>query len=288
MTMMLTTAGRAMAASVCLFWCCAGHALGQDLLANQGPLSSMPGAHETGADLVWGVPRGASVGVSGYATLDHRLAERIEVGAATIEAVVVYGYQQGAVDGPSIDFLGVELWDGQPGQPGSSRVAGDITQNALDGAEFSGTYAALHGVSFATDRPVYALTASDLGWSVDAGEYWLVWSLGGTLDGGPYSPYLGDSDEPMAGEALQLVLGSWRPARNRTEDGVQVALPYEVYGSTACAADCDGDGVLTVFDFLCFQNAFSAGETTADCDGDGVLTASDYACFQALFMGGCS
>jgi hypothetical protein len=25
------------------------------------------------------------------------------------------------------------------------------------------------------------------------------------------------------------------------------------------AADCDGDTELTLFDFLCFQNAFSAG-----------------------------
>ena len=24
-------------------------------------------------------------------------------------------------------------------------------------------------------------------------------------------------------------------------------------------ADCDGDGTLTFFDFLCFQNAFAAG-----------------------------
>jgi hypothetical protein len=29
--------------------------------------------------------------------------------------------------------------------------------------------------------------------------------------------------------------------------------------STSCPADCDGDGELTFFDFLCFQNQFSAG-----------------------------
>ncbi len=262
-------------------------AAADELLASNGPLSSTPAAHETGADLVWAVPQGAAAGVSAYATLDYRLAERFEVSASSIDSVVVYGYQQGAIAGPTIDFLGVELWDGQPGQPGSTRVSGDVSTNGLDSAEFTNTYVALHGVSFTTDRPVYALTAANLGWSVGAGEYWLVWSMGGSIDGGPYSPYLGDDADPTDGNALQLVLGSWRPANNRTEDGVQVSLPFEVYGATACAADCDGDGSLTIFDFLCFQNAYSAGESSADCDGDGSVTSDDFTCFQASFMAGC-
>ncbi|MGD1916405.1 MAG: GC-type dockerin domain-anchored protein [Phycisphaerales bacterium] len=279
--------GRLAGAVTALFGCVAGSAAGQDLLAGNGPLSSMPAAHETGADLIWAVPEGASAGVSAYSTLEYRLAERVEVSASTIESVVVYGYQQGAIAGPTIDFLGVELWAGQPGQPGSTRVAGDISANALSSAEFADAYVALHGVSFTTDRPVYALTAGDLDWSVQAGEYWLVWSMGGSLDGGPYSPYLGDETAPAAGSALQRVLGSWRQARNRTEGGLQVSLPFEVYGSTACVADCDGDGALTIFDFLCFQNAYSEGEASADCDGDGSVTAADFNCFQASFMAGC-
>ncbi|MFI4881959.1 MAG: hypothetical protein ACIAQU_05175, partial [Phycisphaerales bacterium JB064] len=40
----------------------------------------------------------------------------------------------------------------------------------------------------------------------------------------------------------------------------------------ACRADLDGDGALTIFDFLAFQNAFDAGEAIADFDGDGELT----------------
>ena len=279
--------GRLAVAVTALFGCVAGSAAAQDLLAGNAPLSSMPAAHETGADLIWAVPEGASAGVSAYPALEYRLAERFEVPASTIESIVVYGYQQGAIAGPTIDFLGIELWDGQPGLPESTRVAGDITANALDSAEFADTFVALHGVSFTTDRPVYALTAGDLGWSVGAGEYWLVWSMGGSLDGGPYSPYLGNEAEPTDGAAMQRVLGTWRQALNRTEDGVQVSLPFEVYGSTACVADCDGDGSLTIFDFLCYQNAFAAGETSADCDGDGSLTAADYACFQATFMAGC-
>lgn len=56
---------------------------------------------------------------------------------------------------------------------------------------------------------------------------------------------------------------------------------------SACAADCDGDGSLTLFDFLCFQNNFALGSDAADCDGDGSLTLFDFLCFQNAFATGC-
>ena len=56
---------------------------------------------------------------------------------------------------------------------------------------------------------------------------------------------------------------------------------------TACAADFDGDGELTLFDFLAFQNAFDAGDASADFDGDGSLTLFDFLAFQNAFDAGC-
>ena len=56
---------------------------------------------------------------------------------------------------------------------------------------------------------------------------------------------------------------------------------------TACRADIDGDGVLTIFDFLAFQNLFDAGDLRADFDGDGVLTLFDFLAFQNEFDAGC-
>jgi endonuclease/exonuclease/phosphatase family metal-dependent hydrolase len=55
----------------------------------------------------------------------------------------------------------------------------------------------------------------------------------------------------------------------------------------ACPADLDGDGSLTVFDFLAFQNLFDAGDPTADFDGDGSLTLFDFLAFQNAFDAGC-
>jgi ketosteroid isomerase-like protein len=57
--------------------------------------------------------------------------------------------------------------------------------------------------------------------------------------------------------------------------------------SSGCYADCDESGELDFFDFLCFQDAFAAGEPYADCDGSGELDFFDFLCFQDEFAAGC-
>ncbi|NRA56778.1 MAG: hypothetical protein HRU13_01480 [Phycisphaerales bacterium] len=54
-----------------------------------------------------------------------------------------------------------------------------------------------------------------------------------------------------------------------------------------CRADIDGDGSLTIFDFLAFQNLFDAGDPAADFDGDGQFTLFDFLEFQNEFDAGC-
>ncbi|GIW74657.1 MAG: hypothetical protein KatS3mg103_1179 [Phycisphaerales bacterium] len=54
-----------------------------------------------------------------------------------------------------------------------------------------------------------------------------------------------------------------------------------------CRVDLDGDGSLSIFDFLTFQNLFDAGDLRADFDGDGVLTIFDFLTFQNEFDAGC-
>jgi len=56
---------------------------------------------------------------------------------------------------------------------------------------------------------------------------------------------------------------------------------------TACRADCDDNGRLDIFDFLCFQNLFASGDPAADFDGDGRLTIFDFLAFQNEFSQGC-
>ena len=55
----------------------------------------------------------------------------------------------------------------------------------------------------------------------------------------------------------------------------------------ACYPDCDNNATLDFFDFLCFQNAFSASQSYADCDNNSVFDFFDFLCFQNAFAAGC-
>ena len=56
---------------------------------------------------------------------------------------------------------------------------------------------------------------------------------------------------------------------------------------TDCLADLDGDGALTVFDFIAMQNFFTDASPVADLDADGDLTLFDFLAFQNAFALGC-
>jgi hypothetical protein len=69
-------------------------------------------------------------------------------------------------------------------------------------------------------------------------------------------------------------------------DGVKIS--GEVADCTPkCYADCDGDGSLSIDDFICFQTFFALQDPYADCDGDGSLSIDDFICFQTFFAIGC-
>ncbi|UYV11299.1 MAG: hypothetical protein NCW75_08275 [Phycisphaera sp.] len=77
--------------------------------------------------------------------------------------------------------------------------------------------------------------------------------------------------------------GEWQPGGT----GATVGIVIEGNPDTGCRADLDGDGELTIFDFLAYQNLFDAGDPVADFDGDGDLTIFDFLAFQNEFDAGC-
>ncbi|MFG0284868.1 MAG: GC-type dockerin domain-anchored protein [Phycisphaerales bacterium JB039] len=105
------------------------------------------------------------------------------------------------------------------------------------------------------------------------------WSpLGAGISGG----FVADSTVYADGAGRALYLGG-----DFSSAGGSSVNYIAKWSCDTCPADCDGDDELTFFDFLCFQNAFSAGDPAADCDGDGELTFFDFLCFQNAFSAGC-
>ena len=70
-------------------------------------------------------------------------------------------------------------------------------------------------------------------------------------------------------------------------DLVAAQLGWIPKPGASCRADIDGDGALTLFDFLEFQNLFAMGDLRADFDDDGALTLFDFLEFQNQFALGC-
>ncbi|MFI4917812.1 MAG: GC-type dockerin domain-anchored protein [Phycisphaerales bacterium JB060] len=78
--------------------------------------------------------------------------------------------------------------------------------------------------------------------------------------------------------------GNWQPGGS----GAVVGILVEGQPDLPCRPDLDGDGQLTIFDFLAFQNLFDAGDLQADFDGDRDLTIFDFLAFQNEFDTGCA
>lgn len=77
------------------------------------------------------------------------------------------------------------------------------------------------------------------------------------------------------------------PDDSETEAAIDAFRVVGLNCQTKCYADCDRDGSLTLFDFLCFVGAFNSFQIYADCDHDSTFTLFDFLCFVAEFNAGC-
>ncbi|MEQ8845891.1 MAG: serine hydrolase domain-containing protein [Phycisphaerales bacterium] len=91
--------------------------------------------------------------------------------------------------------------------------------------------------------------------------------------------------EPILGGVF-MVEGSY--AQQAVETQAMQALALDARLACApCAPDLDGDGVLTIFDFLRFQVLFAVGAQAGDYDRNGDLDVFDFLAFQNAFDAGC-
>ncbi len=147
------------------------------------------------------------------------------------------------------------------------------------------------------DRALEVVTI-DVAGTVDAGNALIVeinqpnlQDLSGGLTGDVFFPGANSFGENAPSYISSTGCGTPAPTAYATIGFPDVHLIIIANGETGaagCRADIDGDGVLTIFDFLGFQNAFDAGDlSVADFDGDGVLTIFDFLTFQNEFDAGC-
>ncbi len=190
----------------------------------------------------------AILGFGHQQSAGNRVADDFAIGDAfwTVDSIDFFAYQTGgSATGSSMNFLSLRIWNGRPGDSGSSVVWGDTTTNVLSSSTFAGIYrtaSSTHpaglGIPPDTTRPVYRNSANLGGVVLTAGTYWLDWQTGGSLSSGPWAPALVASGRGIAGfngrQFLQAAT-SWQdaedPGNPPTAGAVVQDFPFIVYGS---------------------------------------------------------
>jgi len=91
-------------------------------------------------------------------------------------------------------------------------------------------------------------------------------------------------DENVTNDAGQIAYDLWQQF-GKSEPVLMREASID-FGAP-CIADCNADGKLDIFDFVCFQTTFLDGDLAADCNADGELDIFDFVCFQPAFNAGC-
>jgi hypothetical protein len=164
-----------------------------------------------------------------------------------------------------------------------------------------------------TLRPYDPITAGDFGWSVSL-EADLM-AIGAPTTTGPdnFTPAFGAlylflrdggtwsqrakmfASDAAAHDTLGVSVAMGRGAlvagapRDDTPAGEDAGSAYffALNCEAPCYGDFDGNGQLSLFDFLDFVNSFNAQDHDADCDQDGDFLLFDFLCFVNAFNAGC-
>jgi hypothetical protein len=109
-------------------------------------------------------------------------------------------------------------------------------------------------------------------------------------NGNPFKPSLvTDVDGCQGGlNPLFAIPGGWKDLCSFGASGdFVIRVVVEPMGQPVCEADCDGNGLLNVLDFVCFQGEWQSQTEAGDCDGNGMYNILDFVCFQGAFVKGC-
>ena len=194
---------------------------------DNGPHINMPGTPDL--SLLESVTLGmTSLGGNISKNAGFSIADDFELVAQTeITSISVYAYQTGAT-GTTINAMYVTIWDGDP-SGGGSVVWGDQTTNVFGSVENSGAYRVSETTMSDRTRLLQKVNANISGLTLDAGTYWVEYSLGGTASSGPWQPPVAILGESTTGDAIQKVSTGWQPWMD-TGTNTPQGLPFQIEG----------------------------------------------------------
>ncbi len=168
-----------------------------------------PGAMANGADASWIKGSQSTWGPNANNGGGYMLADQFTLSAATtISEIEVYGYQTGSSTTSTFTGLYAQIYNGSP-MSGGTAVWGSMTDNIMTATAFTNCYRGSDGETNATTRPIMSITAGNLNIDLEAGTYYLVYSLAGSGSSGPWGaphcePAIGNT-----GNGLQYTSTGW-------------------------------------------------------------------------------
>ncbi len=205
------------------------------LLHDNGPIVTHPGGGADGAD-VSVLQTNLEMDTFGFGhqiAAGNRIADDFTIsdpGGWQVETVTFLAYQSGSgLDSP-ITGIYLQIWDGRPGDTGSSVVFGDLVTDRMDYSLWSGIYRTRHDQMANTLRPVMSAVAV-VDRHLPPGTYWLDWSLAGSgAITGPWAPPITILGQTTTGNARQFTGGAWSDARDGGTNTPQ-GFPFVIRGT---------------------------------------------------------
>jgi hypothetical protein len=223
-----------------------------------------------------------------------------------LDSVSLFAYQSAAVVNP-FSGVNIRVWNGRPGDAGSTVVFGDTTTNRMTAATAINMYRAFN----TTVAPPTTPDGTKQIWRLDVnlnhlflapGHYWLDWQVTTVAAGGEaYCPpvTLAGARTQNGWNARQLGTGlAWGDlmdgGKPSTGSDVAMDLPFVISGfagNQPCSNDFNGDGDIgTDADieafFACLAGSCCATCAPADFNGDGdVGTDADIESFFRVLAG---
>lgn len=208
-----------------------------DVLYDNGPLVNVPGGGGGGADASRVQDVTLLLVANGFNHLlstGWRVADDFTIPAGqswTINSATFFAYQPNSTTTSTINHVNVRIWDGPPGQGGSTVVYGDTTTNRLAATTWSNVYRDQESAPGAIFRPVMADTATIVT-TLGAGTYWIDWQTGGTLETGSWAPPVTINGQANTGNAVQYnpTPQAWGAVMDPRAQAVQ-GLPFILEGT---------------------------------------------------------
>ena len=183
------------------------------------------GAMDNGADASWIKDSQSAYGPGCQLTNGNRVGDSFTLSTATtLTEIEVYGYQTGSSTTSTFDGLYAQIYDGNP-MNGGQVVWGDANTNIMTATAFTNCYRGSDGDASGTTRPIMSITSSGLNIGLDAGTYYLVYSLTGTGSSGPWGAPHAEPGVGNTGNGIQWH-GSSSSWQNMTDGGA--GTPYGI------------------------------------------------------------